>query len=426
MLDINMVRENPELVKASEKKRNRDPALVDEVLSIDAEWRKSLRKVEDLKHQRNVVSEEINTAKKAKNNSLAEEKIKKMRSVVDDIKRLEQEVEQLLTARNEKLALLGNILQKEVPVGKDAQDNKVIKKWGKITKSTFELQNHAELLEKLGYADFDAGISNAGQGFNYLKGDTALLDLALQRYGVDFLLKNGFAPVTPPLMLNYKTLLGALNGLKDFQDVVYKIENEDLYLIGTAEHSLVASLKNKIISEKELPIKLFAVTPCFRKEIGGHGIDMKWLYRMHQFNKVEQVVFSAPEQSGKMLKYMQGLTEKFFQSLGIPYRVLEICSGDLGLKFARQWDIEAWFPRQKEYREVTSAGTCTDFQANALNIKYVKDGEKKSVHILNNTMVATSRAMVAILENFQTKKGTVKIPKVLWPYMNGVREMGKK
>ena len=251
------------------------------------------------------------------------------------------------------------------------------------------------------------------------------MDLALQRYGVDFLLENEFTPVVPPMLLNHDTLLGALNGLHDFKEVVYKIENEDLYLIGTAEHTLVSMMKNKILEKSELPIKLFAVTPCFRKEIGGHGIDMKWLFRMHQFNKVEQVVFCEPKDSKKILIYMEKLTEKFFQSLEIPYRILEICSADLGAKFSKQRDIEAWFPRQNEYREVTSAGSCTDFQAVALNIRYKEADVKKYVHILNNTMVATSRAMVAILENYQQKDGSVKVPKVLVKYMNGKKFIGK-
>ena len=206
--------------------------------------------------------------------------------------------------------------------------------------------------------------------------------------------------------------------------MIYKVEKEDLYLIGTAEHALVTMQRDKIMKEEELPLRFCAVTPCFRKEIGGHGVDMKGIFRMHQFNKVEQVVFSRPEDSYKQLEYMQKVTEKFFQSLKIPYRVLEICSGDIGAKFAKQWDIEAWFPRQKAYREVTSAGSCTDYQARALNIKYTtKKNEKQNVHILNNTMVATSRAMVAILENYQQKDGSIKIPIVLQKYMFGLKKI---
>ena len=227
-------------------------------------------------------------------------------------------------------------------------------------------------------------------------------------------------------MLNHETLLGALNGLEDFEQVVYKIDKENLYLIGTAEHTLVSLFKDKILNEKNLPIKLFAVTPCFRKEIGSRGVDTKGLYRMHQFNKVEQVVFCKSEDSYKFLEVMQSITEEFFQSLEIPYQVIEICSGDLGAKFAKQYDIEAWFPRQDKYCEVTSAGSCTDFQSRALNTKIESKGERKYPHVLNNTMIATSRAMVAILENFQNKDGTIDIPKVLQPYMGDKKKIGVK
>src|SRR3989344_1107569 len=424
MLDINFIRENPEAVKKNIAKRGEkyNPQLVDQLLKLDKEWRELRGSVDSLRHERNKLTLQITKLSKEKKD--ISKLVTKAKNLPDEIKKSEVILEDL--KKNIELVHLSipNMLDSSVPLGKNDKDNVVRKKWGKVSKIKFELKNHAELLENLGLADFDAGISNSGQGFNYLKSDSALLDLALQRYGVEFLLKNGFIPIVPPILLNNKTLLGALNGLKDFEDVVYKVENEDLYLLGTAEHSLVTMLKNKTLNKKDLPMKFFAVTPCFRKEIGGHGIDMKWLFRMHQFNKVEQVIFAKPEESMKMLNYMQGLTEKFFQSLKIPYRIVEICSGDLGAKFAKQWDIEAWFPRQNEYREVTSAGSCTDYQAVALNIKYIDKDKKDYVHILNNTMVATSRAMVAILENYQQKDGSVKVPAVLVKYMNGKRFIG--
>ena len=312
------------------------------------------------------------------------------------------------------------MLHAKVPLGRDATKNKFVRKWGRPKKST-KLKNHVELAESLNVADFDQGREVSGKGFNYLKGKLAQLDFALQRYGVDFLLKKGFTLVNPPIMLRRDTLLGAVD-LEAFENVIYKVENEDLYLIGTAEHSLVSYLKNKTIKKEELPIKICALTPCFRKEIGEHGVDMKGLFRMHQFNKVEQVVFTTQENSYKILEELQKITEEFFKGLKIPYRVIEICSGDLGGKLAKQYDIEAWMPRQGEYAEVTSAGNCTDYQARRLNIKYLENGEKKYCHILNNTMVATSRAMVAILENYQEKNGNVKIPKVLWKY-TGFKEI---
>jgi len=426
MLDVKFVVENPELIKKDLKKRGKEFKLenLKAILEFYPKWKKVKQELDDLRNKRNIISENINKLKKEGKD--ISPLIKEIKEIPERIKVLELEEVDLKDKVDFNLNKLPNLLDQSVPIGKSDKDNKEIKKWGKIPKIKFELKNHAELLEKLGFADFEAGINNAGRGFNYLLKDVALLDMALQRYGVDFLIKNKFIPVVPPMLLNHKTLLSVLSGLEDFENVIYKVENEDLYLIGTGEHPLVSLFKNKTLVKENLPTKLFTVTPCFRKEVGGHGIDTKWLFRMHQFNKVEQVVFCTPKDSIKMHKYMQALTEKFFQSLKIPYRVIEICSGDLGAKFAKQWDIEAWFPRQKEYKEVTSAGNCTDFQARALNIKYSYGKEKGYVHILNNTMVATSRAMVAILENYQQKDGTIKVPRVLIPYMHGIKVIGKK
>jgi seryl-tRNA synthetase len=426
MIDIKLIRENPDLVKENIEKRFKEDKLplVDKIKKFDEEWRKLRYEEDGLRSERNKISEEINQLKKNKKD--VKPALKKAKEIPVKIEKIQGKRKFLEMQIEEVLMQIPNILDKATPVGKDEKDNVEIRKWGKPVKPKFELKNHAELIEDLGFADFEAGRNNAGQGFNYLLGDVAKLDHALQRYGIDFLIKKGFTVVVPPMLINFETLIGALNGLKDFEDVVYKVDKENLYLIGTAEHSLVSFLKNKTVMKKDIPIKLCAVTPCFRKEIGAHGVDTKGLFRMHQFNKVEQVVFSEPEKSRETLEEMQKITEEFFKSLDIPFRVIEICSGDLGAKFSKQYDIEAWFPRQKGYREVTSAGNCTDFQARALNIKYDDKGEKKFVHVLNNTMVATSRAMVAILENFQQKDGSVKLPKVLWPYMNGVKVIGGK
>jgi seryl-tRNA synthetase len=251
----------------------------------------------------------------------------------------------------------------------------------------------------------------------------AELDLALQKFGIDFLLKKGFKLIIPPLMLNKKTMGGTIP-LQDFKEVVYKIEGEDLYLIGTSENSLVSLHKNKTYDKKDLPIKICAVTPCFRKEIGSRGVDTKGLFRMHQFNKVEQVIISNQEDSYDLLEEMEKITEEFFKKLEIPFRVVEICSGDLGPKQTKQYDIEAWFPRQNQYQEVTSASNTEEYQSISLNIKYQDGEEKKFCHMLNNTMVATSRAMVAIIENFQNKDGTINIPKALRKYIGGKKKIG--
>lgn len=430
MLDIKSVRENPALIKASEKKRGRDPAIVDQVLKLDESWKKELKKVEELKHKRNVVSQEINEAKKSKKEKEAVKKIKEMKDVVEEIKEREYNANELLHQRNDALKKIGNILDKEVPTGKDESDNKEIKKWGKIVKPSFPVKDHIELGLELDLFDLDTAASVAGARFYYLKNEVVLLDLALQRFAVDVLLKHGFSMHWPPFMLNKAALEGGVN-LTEFQDTIYKIDNEDLYLIGTSEHPLLALKKDKVLQEDELPQKIGGISTCFRKEAGAHGRDTKGIFRVHQFNKVEQIVICKPEESSKYFKEMQSISEFIFQQLELPYHVVAVCSGDLGNKQSLQYDIEAWFPGQNDkkgtYREVTSCSNCLEYQAVTLNTKFTtKTGERKYVHMLNNTALATSRVIVAILENFQTKEGTVKIPKVLWPYMNGMKEIKRK
>lgn len=430
MLDIRVVREHPEAVKVSEKKRGRNPEIVDQVLKLDESWKKELKKVEELKHQRNVVSQEINQAKKNKKEKEAIKKIKEMKDVVDEIKEREYNADNLLQQRNETLKKIGNILDKEVPAGKDEADNKELKKWGKITKPSFPLKDHIELGSGLDLLDLDTASAVSGARFYYLKNEAVLLDLALQRFAVDVLLKHGFAMHWPPFMLNKAALEGGVN-LTEFEDTIYKIEGEDLYLIGTSEHPLLALKKDQVLQEQDLPQKIGGISTCFRKEAGAHGRDTKGIFRVHQFNKVEQIIICKPEDSAKYFKEMQAISESIFQQLEIPYRVVSVCSGDIGNKQSLQYDIEAWFPGQNEkkgaYREVTSCSNCLDYQAVTLNTKFMaKNGERKYAHMLNNTAIATSRVIVAILENFQTKEGTVKIPKALWPYMNGIKEIKRK
>ncbi|MEK6863293.1 MAG: serine--tRNA ligase [Nanoarchaeota archaeon] len=430
MLDIKYVRENPELVKASEKKRGRDPLAVGAVLKLDEDWKKELKIVEELKHRRNVVSEEINKAKKEKKEKEAVQKIQEMKAVAGQIKEKEYHADELLHQRNETLKKIGNVLDKQVPVGKDEKDNKELNKWGKMPKFTFPIKDHIELGLELDLIDLETAAAVSGARFYYLKNEAVLLDAALQRFAIDVLLEHGFSLHWPPFMLNKAALEGGVN-LNEFEDTVYKIDGEDLYLIGTSEHPLLALKKDKVLQEQELPQKMGGLSTCFRKEAGAHGKDTKGIFRVHQFNKVEQIIICKPEDSPKYFKQMQTITESLFKELEIPYRVVAVCSGDIGNKQSLQYDIEVWFPGQNDkngaYREVTSCSNCLDYQAVTLNTKFVtKTGEKKYVHMLNNTAIATSRVIVAILENFQTKEGTVKIPKVLWPYMNGIKEIKKK
>src|SRR3989344_3061240 len=430
MLDIKLVREHPELVKASEKRRGRDISIVDQVLKLDEAWKKELKKVEELKHKRNVVSQEINEAKKSKKEKEAVKKIKEMKDVVEEIKQREYNANEQLHQRNDALKKIGNVLDKEVPAGKDESENKELKKWGKIVKPSFPLKDHIELGLELDLFDLDTAASVSGARFYYLKNEAVLLDLALQRFAVDVLLKHGFSMHWPPFMLNRAALEGGVN-LNEFEDTIYKIDGDDLYLIGTSEHPLLALKKDVVLQENELPQKMGGLSTCFRKEAGAHGRDTKGIFRVHQFNKVENIVICKPEESAKYFKEMQGISESIFQQLEIPYRVVAVCSGDLGNKQALQYDIEAWFPGQNDkkgaYREVTSCSNCLEYQAVTLNTRFVtKSGERKYVHMLNNTALATSRVIVAILENFQTKEGTIKLPKVLWPYMNGIKEIKRK
>ncbi len=430
MLDINLLREKPAVVKASEKKRGKDPKTVEEVLLLDSKWKKELKVMEKLKHKRNVVSLEINKVKKAGKETEAKKKIKEMKGVIDKIKKQEEKVGLTLKKRNELLKSIGNILHKSVPKGKDESENKELRKWGKIPKFNFPIKDHIELGLELELIDLNTAAKTSGGRFYYLKNEAVLLSLAIQRFAIERMIANGYTLIYTPFMLNRAALEGGVN-LSEFEDTIYKIENEDLYLIATSEHPLVALRKDEFLQEKDLPIKLCGVSTCFRKELGTHGRDDKGIFRVHQFNKIEQIVYCKPENSYKFFDELQKNAEGLFKELGIPFRVVQICTGDLGNKQALQYDIEAWFPGQKgkkgAYREVTSCSNCLDYQAVTLNTKLIrKDGKKEYVHLLNNTAITDTRPIIAILENFQTKQGTVKIPKVLWPYMGGVKEIKKK
>ena len=430
MLDINFVREHPDLVRASEKKRGHNLQPVDDVLRLDEQWRKALKEAELLKHQRNVVSEEINKAKKAKEEKKAAVKIKEMRAVADNIKQQEEVIASLFLQRHVALQQIGNILHPSVPSGKDGSENKELKKIGVIPKFTFPIKDHLELGLELDLIDLETAAKTTGARFYYLKNEAVLLSQALQRFAIDRLLKKGYTLIQTPYLLNRAALEGGVN-LAEFEQTIYKIENEDLYLIATSEHPLVALKKDQVLDETELPLKICGVSACFRKELGAHGRDDKGIFRVHQFNKVEQIVYCRPEDSSRFFEEMQRNAEELFQELGIPCRVVQICTGDLGNKQALQYDIEAWMPGQNErkgnYREVTSCSNCTNYQAVTLNTKFIrKAGTKEYVHILNNTALTDTRPIVAILENFQTKEGTVKIPKALWPYMNGIKEIKRK
>jgi len=430
MLDINFVRENLDLVKKSEKKRGHDPKLVDDVIKSDLQWKKQLKVMEELKHQRNVVSQEINQAKKAKKEAEAKKKIKEMKTVAADIRKSEDKVNKLLEKRNETLKLIGNVLHYSVPIGKDDSENVELRKWGKIPKFDFPIKDHIELAEELDLIDLDTAAKTSGSRFYYLKNEAVLLSQALQRFAIDKMREKGYTLIQTPFMLNRAALEGGVN-LSEFEDTIYKIEGEDLYLIATSEHPLIALKKDELLNESELPLQICGVSSCFRKELGTHGRDDKGIFRVHQFNKVEQIIYCLPEESPMYFDMLQANSEALFKELGLPFRVVNICTGDIGNKQSLQSDIEAWFPGQNgkkgTYREVTSCSNCLDYQAVTLNTRVKrKDGTKQYVHLLNNTALTDTRPIAAILENFQTVKGTVKIPKALWPYMSGIKEIKRK
>jgi seryl-tRNA synthetase len=426
MLDIKLFRETPEIIKENLKKRGweeSDISIVDEVIQNDVNWRKSRQEADSLKHQRNVVTEEIANAKKAGGD--ISEKVQSMKEINEKIKNLDEDINNFLNNRNELLLKIPNLMHESVPQGKDDSENVPLRHWGKPKEYDFELKSHQDIIEGLNQGSFEYSQTTSGAGFYYLYEDLVMLDLALMRFSIDQLRKDGYKLVQPPFMLRRKAMQGVVD-LSDFEDVLYKLENEDLYLISTSEHPMGAMLMDRVLPQKDLPMRLCGVSPCFRKEIGAHGVDTRGIFRTHQFNKVEQFAYSTPEQSWDEHELMIKNAEAIFQKLEIPYRIVNICTGDLGGTAAKKYDLDAWMAKQGEYKEVVSCSNCTSYQARKLNIRFEnKSGDRDFVHTINSTAIATSRAIVAILENNQLADGTVEIPKVLRPYMNNIEVIGK-
>jgi seryl-tRNA synthetase len=425
MLDIKLVRENPKAVKANIKKKFQDKklVLVDKVLKLDKEWRELKFKGDKIRSSRNKISEEINSAKKKKDEKTAKQLIKKAKEIPAKVAKNNEKLNKYQKEIKEILIQLPNMISKKTPIGKDESKNKVLRKHGKQTKFTFPIKNHVELAEQNNWADFDISGKVAGSGFYYLKGDLALLNQALIRFAIDFMNKKKYSYIEPPLMLNDKALYASMDK-EAIEESVYTLDEGNTGLIGTAEQPLLAMHTNQDIIFKDLPKKYFAYSMCFRKEVGSHGINEKGLWRTHQFNKVEQFIFCKPEESEKLYDELLDNSEEMLKKLDLPYRVLEICTGDLADWKYRSADLEVWRPTIKDYGETGSLSNCTDYQARKLNIRIVeKDGTRKILHTLNNTALATSRIIVTILENFQQKDGSVKVPRVLQPYMDGKKKL---
>ena len=423
MLDIRLIRESPDVIRRDLAKRNapEKAKLLDDVIRWDKEWREALANADALKRRRNEITRQIAEAKKA---GKATDKLRKEAADLPKrIDALDTKIDALAVNIRDGLLRLPNLLHESVPVGKDDTENVEIAKWGTPRTSDFELKPHGELLEALGGADFERARKIAGAGFLYLLGDLVRLDQALLQFALDYMIKQGFTAVFPPFLMRRAAYEGVVD-LADFENVMYKIEGEDLYLIATSEHPMGAMFMDEVIDDGRLPIRLTGIATQFRREIGGHGVDTKGLFRMHQFNKIEQFVFCRPEDSWTWHEKLRANGEAIYRALEIPYRVVNVCTGDIGTVAAKKYDIEAWFPRQKKYGEVISCSNCTDYQARRLNIRAGKVGGDKFIpHTLNSSAIATSRGIVAVLENYQQADGSVTVPRVLRTFMGGQKDI---
>ncbi len=425
MIDIELLRSDRARVEENLGRR-RNPALlrlVAEVFEEDVAWRATVQEADRVRAQRNTLGQRIAAARKAGETTdalLAESK-----ALPEALKEVERREAELRRSRDQHLARIPNLLDPSVPYGRDDTENVVVATWGSRGTVGAAKRPHGEALEELGWADFERARRASGAGFYYLEGPLVLLDLSLQRFALDFLVERGFTPVVPPFMLRREPY-EAVTDLNDFESVMYKVEGEDVYLIATSEHPLAALYQGEILDEEAVPIRLAGLSVNFRREIGGHGVDQKGLFRVHQFSKVEQFVFCRPEDSPKIHEELRETAEEIFRRLEIPYRVVNVCTGDVGTIAAKKYDIEAWFPRQQAYREVVSCSNCTDYQARSLGIRLGRAGRPGKVvpHTLNSTAIATSRALVAIVEQHLQEDGRLELPKVLRPYLGGREHLG--
>ncbi len=419
MLDIRFIRENVDLIRDNLKRRRDDEKLkeFDHLLELDERVRTLKRDIQDLRTQRNKLSREIGELKKSgKDDSSL---VRKVNTINKKISAVEEETAECESHLKKIQMSIPNLLHESVPYGVDEEDNEVVKEWGGKPEFAFESHSHVDLLDTLDIGDIPRAARLAGSRFYYLKNELVLLDIAMQQMALEMLIKRDFSPIYPPFMMRREPYEGVTD-LADFENVMYKIEGEDLYLIATSEHPMAAMYMGEIFEPSDLPLRLAGVSACFRKEAGSHGKDTKGIFRVHQFNKVEQFVFSLPEESWNIHEELIKNEEDFVQALKLPYRIVNSCTGDIGIVAAKKYDLEYWFPGQQTYREGGSCSNCTAYQATRLNIKYrLKKGgtEKGFLHTLNSTMMANPRTMVAIIENYQREDGSVEIPKALHKYL---------
>ena len=421
MLDIKFVRENPEKVKENIKKKFQDQKLelVDKVITLDSEYREIKVKADTLRNERNTISDQIGTLMREGKKEEAEEAKQKVAKINQELLENEKLEEEYSSNLKEKLMRIPNIIDGSVPIGKDDTQNVEIEKFGEPIVPNYEIPYHTDIMEKLSGIDLDSARRVAGNGFYYLTGDIARLHSAVITYARDFMINKGFTYCIPPYMIRSDVVTGVMS-FEEMDAMMYKIEGEDLYLVGTSEHSMIGKFKDQILKKENLPYTMTSYSPCFRKEKGAHGIEERGVYRIHQFEKQEMIVVCEPEESYEWYNKMWQYTVELFRSLDIPVRTLECCSGDLADLKAKSCDVEAWSPRQKKYFEVGSCSNLTDAQSRRLGIRVKGEKENYHPHTLNNTVVAPPRMLIAFLENNYNEDGSIRIPEVLRPYMGGV------
>jgi seryl-tRNA synthetase len=422
MLDPRILKENPGAVREMLKKRNMADFPLDELILLHKLRGDFITKTQQLRRQKNLLSETIASKKKSKQDASFE--LAEMKQVSASLDQAESEAIQIEEKFNQLMMTLPNLLDKTVPVGKDEHDNMIVRHNGEIIRPNFSAKDHIDIATTLDLVDLNRAAKVSGARFYFLKNELVKLNQALVSFALDFLSEHNYTLVQPPYMIRRRPMVGSVI-LNDFEDVIYKIEEEDLYMIGTSEHAIASMHMDEILEGIKLPIRYGGFSSCFRKEAGAHGKDMKGIFRVHQFEKVEQFIYCRPDDSWREHERMLAVSEEFFKQLGIPYRVMLLCSGDIGKISAKTYDIEAWMAGQNAFREIVSCSNCLDYQARRLGIRFrdKTNEETRLVHTLNSTLVATERTMVAILENFQTSKGSVEIPKVLRKYMGGLEEI---
>ncbi|NLC88040.1 MAG: serine--tRNA ligase [Clostridiaceae bacterium] len=424
MIDIKFLRENPEIVKENIKKKFQDHklTLVDEVIELDSKSREIKLKGDELRSERNSLSSQIGSLMKEGKREEAEVIKEKVKKINEDLVENEKLEAQYDADVKERMMKIPNIIHESVPIGKDDSQNIEIKRYGEPVVPDYEIPFHGDILENLGGIDLDSARRVAGNGFYYLLGDVARLHSAVLTYARDFMINKGFTYCIPPYMIRADVVTGVMS-FEEMDAMMYKIEGEDLYLIGTSEHSMIGKFKGQILKDENLPYTMTSYSPCFRKEKGAHGIEERGIYRIHQFEKQEMIVVCEPEDSWNWYDKMWNYTVELFKSMGVPVRTLECCSGDLADLKAKSCDVEAWSPRQKKYFEVGSCSNLTDAQARRLGIRIKGEKGNYYAHTLNNTVVAPPRMLIAILENNYQEDGTVIVPEVLRPYMGGTERI---